>query len=339
MKLIRFLAGVVLAGAVLAMARPAEAQKTVLRIESSMPAAHTTSRAMEIFKTEVARLSRGSVEVEVSADAPVSIRETIDAVHVGNIFATWASVGANFSRLAPELSAVSLPFIYENYDQARRSVAGRVGTLITTKLEAKGFIVLAWMELGAMQVSNSKRPLKTLEDFKDLKIRVLPNATHLAAFQAIGARPVAMDLKEVGDALRQGDVDGQELDYSLMYAKKYFQNQRYLSDTNHFMDFIGLVANRKAFMSLDLSQQKAVREAAAIAAVQQHKMSTEDQAVALMALKQEGLQFDPLPRETRVALRRATAGIVDDVRKWVGADVVNDVLAANRVAVSKSGRR
>jgi TRAP-type C4-dicarboxylate transport system substrate-binding protein len=234
---------------------------------------------------------------------------------------------------------VSLPFIYENYDQARRSVAGRVGSLITTKLEAKGFIVLAWMELGAMQVSNSKRPLKTLDDFKDLRIRVLPNATHLATFQAIGARPVAMDLKEVGDALRQGDIDGQELDYSLMYAKKYFENQKYLSDTNHFMDFIGLVANRKAFMSLDPSQQKAVREAAAIAAVQQHKMSTEDQAAALAALKQEGLQFDPLPPETRVALRRKTAGIVDDVRKWVGADVVNDVLAANKVAVSKGGRR
>jgi tripartite ATP-independent transporter DctP family solute receptor len=325
--------------AVLAVAGAAQAQKTVLRIESSMPAAHTTSKAVEIFKAEVARLSRGTIEVEVSADAPYSIRETIDAVHTGNIFATWASVGANFSRLAPELAAVSLPFIFENYDEARRSIASRVGTLITTKLEAKGFIVLAWMELGALQVSNSKRPLRTLDDFKDLKIRVLPNATHLATFQAIGARPVAMDLKEVGAALRQGDVDGQELDYSLMYAKGLFENQKYLSDTAHFQDFIGLVANKKAFMSLDPSQQKAVREAAAIAAAQQHKMSTEDQAAALAVLKEKGLQFDPLPPETRVALRRATAGIVDDVKKWVGADVVNEVLAANKVPAGKGARR
>jgi TRAP-type transport system periplasmic protein len=339
MKLIRSLAGAALAAAVVAIAPPAEAQGTVLRIESSMPAGHPTSKSMEIFKTELTRLSRGSIEAEVSADSPYSIRETIDAVHVGKIFATWASLGANFSRLAPEISAVTLPFIFENYDQAKRAVAGHVGTLITTKLEAKGFIVLAWMELGALHVSNSKRPLKTLDDFKDLKIRVLPNATHLATFQAMGARPVAMDLKEVGAALQQGDVDGQELDYSLTYAKKYFENQKYLSDTGHFLDLIVLVANKRAFVSLDPNQQKAVRQAAAITAVQQHKISTEEQATALAALKEKGMQFDPLPPETRVALRRATAGIVDDVRKWVGADVVNEVLAAKKVPVGKGGQR
>jgi hypothetical protein len=57
------------------------------------------------------------------------------------------------------------------------------------------------------------------------------------------------------------------------------------------------------------------------------------------------MQFDPLPRETRVALRRATGSVVDDVKKWVGADVVNKVLAANRVpatvkaSVGKSSQR
>jgi hypothetical protein len=38
------------------------------------------------------------------------------------------------------------------------------------------------------------------------------------------------------------------------------------------------------------------------------------------------MQFDPLPSETRMALRRATAIVVDDVRKQIGADVVNKVL-------------
>jgi TRAP-type C4-dicarboxylate transport system substrate-binding protein len=188
MRLIRSSAGAILATAVLAIAPQAEAQIT-LRIESTIPAAHATSKSMEIFKDEVARLSLGAIEVEVVPDSPRSSRELMDGVHVGRIFATWLSVG-NFSKLVPEIAAVSLPFAFENYDQARRAIAGPVGTLITTKLEAKGFIVLAWMELGALHVSNSKRPLKTPDDFKGLKIRVLPHATHLAAFQALGARPV-----------------------------------------------------------------------------------------------------------------------------------------------------
>jgi hypothetical protein len=135
------------------------------------------------------------------------------------------------SRMVPEITAVSLPFVSDNYDQARRAIAGPVGTLISKKLEAKGFIVLAWMDLGALQVSNSTRPLRTLADFRDLRIRVLPIGTHMAVFKAIGVRPIAMELTDVAAALRQGDVDGLELDYFAIYANKYYESQRYISDT------------------------------------------------------------------------------------------------------------
>jgi TRAP-type transport system periplasmic protein len=342
MKLILSFAGAAVAATVLAVASPAA--QTTLQIESAIPAGHATSKAMDIFKDEVIRLSEGSMDVEVTKGSQRSIRELVDDVHVGHVFATWMGVGI-FSRAVPEVAAVSLPFVFKNYGQAKRVAAGPVGTLISTKLEAKGFVILAWMDLGALQVSNSKRPLKTLDDFKGLRIRVLPIGTHVAAFKALGALPVSMDLKDVGAALQQGDVDGQELDYSTMYANKYYENQKYLSDTGHFLDFHVLVANKRMFASLDPKQQKAVREAAAIAAFRQHEISTEDQVAALAWLKEKGMQFDALPPETRVALRRAMASVVNDVRKSVGADVVNKVLAANakpaasKVTVSDKGVR
>jgi tripartite ATP-independent transporter DctP family solute receptor len=338
MRLIRSFAGAALATAVLAISPPAEAQGTTLQIESNIPATHATSRAMQIFKDEVARLSGGSIDVEVSAGSPRSQKELIDGVHVGTIFAMWAGLGY-FSRLVPEIQAVSLPFIFDNYDEAMRVLAGPVGRLLATKLEAKGFTVLAWMELGELHVTNSKRPLRTVDDFKGLRLRVLPNPTHLATFQALGARPVAMDLKDVDAALQQGDIDGEEQDYDVHYSKKFYESQKYLSDTRHFLDFHFLVANKRVFTSLDPGQQKAVREAAAIAAIQQRKMATEVEATALARLKDAGVQFDPLPAATRAALRRATAGVINDVRKQVGADVVNKVLAANRLPVSENRHR
>jgi tripartite ATP-independent transporter DctP family solute receptor len=334
MELVHFFAGAVLVAAtVLVIAPPAHAEPTILRIESNLPINHASSRAMEVFKAEVARRSGGSIQIEVSAGAPGNLKEMIDAVHVGNVFATWTGIG-NFSRLVPEIAAVSLPFVYDNYDEARRAVVGPIGSLITTKLDAKGFHVLAWLDQGVLHVSNSKRPLRTLDDFKGLSIRVLPNATHLTTFQAVGARPVAMDLKDVGPAMQQGDVDGEEQDYSTTYNNMYYESQKYLSNTAHFLDFHVLVANRKAFADLDPMQQKAVREAAAIAAVQQHKMTMEDEMTALARLQEKGVQFDPLPPETRAALRRATSIVIDDVRKWVGADIVNSMLAAKRLSVS-----
>jgi hypothetical protein len=38
------------------------------------------------------------------------------------------------------------------------------------------------------------------------------------------------------------------------------------------------------------------------------------------------MQFDPLPAETREALRKASSGVVDEVRKRIGAEVVDKVL-------------
>jgi TRAP-type C4-dicarboxylate transport system substrate-binding protein len=81
-------------------------------------------------------------------------------------------------------------------------------------------------------------------------------------------------------------------------------------------------------------QQKAVREAATIAAVQQNKMLAEFEATALARMQENGMQFDPLPPETRAALRQATASVVEDAKKWVGADLVNKVLATNRAPVA-----
>src|SRR5260370_11005406 len=183
MKLIRSLAGAALATAFLAIAPPTEAQETMLNIETNLPASHATSRAMEIFKDEVARLSKSSIKVEVAAGSPRGLKELVDAVYVGSLFATPTSI-ANFSRVVPEAAALSLPFIFDNYDEALRAVDGPVGRLMATKIEAKGFTVLAWMALGEFNFTNSKRPIKTLDDFKGLRIRVLPNATHLATFQA-----------------------------------------------------------------------------------------------------------------------------------------------------------
>ncbi|MBO0752584.1 MAG: TRAP transporter substrate-binding protein DctP, partial [Bradyrhizobiaceae bacterium] len=147
-------------------------------------------------------------------------------------------------------------------------------------------------------------------------------------FQAIGAHPVAMAFADVPTALRQGDIDGLESNYAQMNMSKYYDSQKYLADTGHFMDFHVFVADKAAFASLDPGQQKAVLQAAAIAGARQHQISAEDEAAALRRLQERGMQFDPLTPATRMALRRATAGVINDVKKWVGADVVNRVLAA-----------
>ena len=140
------------------------------------------------------------------------------------------------------------------------------------RLGDKGFISMGWMELGTRHITNSQRPIKSVADLKGLKIRLQPNETHLATFRAMGANAVAMDPKELYSALEQKVIDGQENPYQIIFANRYGEVQKYLSDSAHFFDFISVVANRKQFEALKPEYQSAVRQAMAAAVAHQRKL-------------------------------------------------------------------
>jgi TRAP-type transport system periplasmic protein len=195
------------------------------------------------------------------------------------------------------------------------------------------------MELGARNVTNSRRPLRRLDDFSGLKIRMQPSEIFLATFRSLGSNPLVLDLKDLYGALQRGDIDGQENPYSVIHDNGFFETQKYLSDTGHVLDVIIFIANKQEFMALTPRHQKAIREAAAIAVARQRKMATGAEAAALAKLKEKGKQFDPLPPETRVALRRATAGVIDGARKQLGAELVDKVLMAGKVGYDEGDNR
>ena len=298
-----------------------------LRIAGNFAPDHSSSKAMEVFRSELKRLSGGGLDVDLFPGMQLGgAKENVDAVRAGTIFATW--VGAAFvSRLVPDVEAVSLPFVFEDREAALRVIDGPVGELLDRKLGDKGFKALGWMELGFRNVTNGKRPLKSLDDFKGLKLRMQPNETHLASFRALGANPVAMDVKELYSALQQGVVDGQENPYPIILTNRYFEVQKYLSDSRHFFDYIPIIANRKQFEALKPEQRNAVTEAMKAAVAAQRKAAAEEDAAALAELKAKGMEHDPLPPETRKALRQATAGVVQDVKKRIGAELVERVVA------------
>jgi tripartite ATP-independent transporter DctP family solute receptor len=313
--------------AVMSLLSPARAEPVILRISSPMGPEHSTSKAIEILKTEVVRRTHGDVDIEFTPSMQMSAKAAIDSVHSDAIFAA-VPTPAYLSRLVPEIETLNLPFVIKDAAHARRVVEGDIGKIIKAKLVAKGFYPLCWMAFGARHVTNSKRPIMTLDDFKDLKIRVQPSETYTAAFQALGARVVTMDLKDVYDGLQQGDIDGQENPYFMTYDRKFYEAQKYVSDTGHVFDYQIVVASVKALMALPPEHQKALKDAAAVATAQQWKMAAAVEEEALAGLKAKGMQFDPIPAETRVALKKAMAGVIDNAKHRLGAAFVDQVIAA-----------
>lgn len=310
----------------LGAALPAAAQQK-LQIAGNFATEHPSSVAVEqVFRKEVARLTNNQLQVDVFPAMQLGgAKENVDAVRSGTLALTW--VGAAFlSRIAPELEAVSLPFVFANRETAFRVIDGPVGHAIDKKLQDKGFLSLGWMELGMRHVTNSKGPIRTMADLKGLKVRLQPNETHLATFRALGANPVAMDVKELYSALEQRVVDGQENPYTVISASRFGEVQKYLSNSGHFFDFIAVVASKKAFEQLKPEYQKAVREAMTATIAYQRKLAAEQEAQKFAELKAK-MTYTEITPAARAEMRKATLPVIEDVKKRAGADLVNQVLA------------
>ena len=323
MPFIRLAAALALVGAL----APATAQQK-LQIAGNFATEHPSSIAVDqVFKKEVARLTNNQLQVDVFPAMQLGgAKENIDAVRSGTLAITW--VGAAFlSRIAPELEAVSLPFLFSSREQAFRVIDGPVGTAIDKKLQEKGFLTLGWMELGMRHLTNSRGPIKSMADLKGMKIRMQPNETHLATFRALGANPVAMDIKELYSALEQKVVDAQENPYTVISASRYGEVQKHLSNSGHFFDFIAVVASKRAFEQLKPEYQKAVREAMTATIAHQRKLAAETEAKVLPELKAK-MTYTEITPAALAEMRTAAAPVIDSVKKRAGAELVEQVLAA-----------
>jgi len=299
-----------------------------LRVASNFPVDHSASKALEIFKAEVEEKSNGALTVDVFPAMQLGgAAENTDQIRSGAIFAAISSI-AYFSRTVPEYEAVSLPFLFASREKAFEVIDGPVGDILDDKMAAKGLVSLGYGELGFRHVTNNRQAIKSLDDFKNMKIRLQPNEVHLETFRSIGANPVAMDVKELYSALQQGVLDGQENPYNIISTRKFNEVQTYLSDTGHFFDFINAAANKRTFDRMSSEHQTIVREAMTAAMMWQRKEAESLDQSYRERLIAAGMEFTPLPDDTRVALREQTKGVVDTIKKRVDPALIDKVLAA-----------
>lgn len=308
------------------------AQEVTLRASGSFQPGHSSSLAMERFRDSVVEKTNGEVRIDLfPANQLGGAEQQVDQVRRGSIFMSWS--GPSFwARVVPELEALSLPFVLPDPESAFKLVDGPVGEQLEEKLEERGVVVLGWGDLGARHVTNSRRALKTIEDFDGLKIRMQPNEVHLRTFRALGANPAPLDIAELFSALQQGVMDGQENPYSIILTNRFQEVQDHLSDTAHFYDYVVFLANQEEFDKLKPEYQEAIRTSMAEAIEWQRQENGEANAKALEELKAAGMTFTPVSDELRKAMRERTSGIVDETRERLGSDFIDLVLREVGVA-------
>lgn len=189
------------------------------------------------------------------------------------------------SAWVPEGQVFDLPYLVQTRDQGLALLNGPIGDWWRETLRQRtGVRSLGFLDYGFRQVYNKIRPIKTPEDLKGLKLRVLENPTYIATYRTFGVKATPMAYGEVYTALQQGVIDGGEANAQGYVHDKFFEVAKFFSYTSATYNPITFLINDNLYMSFPPEIRKAIDESAKEALEYQKQVARrlEDEAVETM---------------------------------------------------------
>ena len=188
--------------------------------------------------------------------------QMLPALQAGSIGGLVMPTGF-MSTVVPELSLFDLPFLTPG-EPARITAFARQSKAAERMKEVaatRGILVLGYHGIGP-QSFLTKFPVKTLEDIKGKKIRVIPSPPRVGAYQDWGAVPRPMELGEVYTSLQQGTIDGMENPPDVIFRMKHHEVARFYTITEHFSFMSAVVVSKRLFDGQPKDVQDAIVKAA-----------------------------------------------------------------------------
>ncbi len=161
---------------------------------------------------------------------------------------------ANFDS---RFNVVSLPYLFDDYDAIDTAFAGKGGDEMEKVLAEYGIHLMGIGDNGYRQITNSKHPVKSADDLKDIKMRICSNDLCAEFYREWGCNATAMNWSETYTGLQQGTIDGQENPETSIDSASVQDVQKYFSQWNAYYDCIFFGINEKVYNQFT-DEQKAV---------------------------------------------------------------------------------
>lgn len=205
----------------------------------------------------IAKATDGRLKVELHPSL-VKAPEMPAAVRDGRLDSV-AMIHAFMSGTAPTLSAGELPGMFWDIDDYKKALDAFL------KEESKQIWAAQFngvlLAQGAFDriVIMSNKPLRKIEDFKGLKIRI-PGAVAARLMVSLGARPVTVAFPEIAPALSSGVVDAVMTDAGTSFGMGFYNITKYMHVWRSGVVSWAVVANKDAWAKLPPDLQKAVAD-------------------------------------------------------------------------------
>jgi tripartite ATP-independent transporter DctP family solute receptor len=322
----RLAAGLAILGVALAVgASPA----SIRAAEFDLVEAHTTTQdhpytlGMVRYAQLVRERTGGRVAIQIHHSRQLGDeRQVVEGLQLGTLQLTVTSTGP-LGGFVPEMNVLDLPFLFRDANHAYRVLDGEIGQNLLAKFEAVGIKGLAFWENGFRHITTAKRPVERPADLKGLKIRVMENRVHQAAFRQLGADAIPMAWGEVFTSLQQGLLDAQENPIPIVTTFKLYEVQKYLALTAHVYSPAPLLMSKKSWDRMPPELRKILAETALEVGKVQRQLNRSQEQKQLGELKAKGMTIVEEP--DRGAFREAMRPVLERFQPQLGAALIQRI--------------
>ncbi|WP_199880773.1 TRAP transporter substrate-binding protein [Bacillus massiliglaciei] len=278
---------------------------------------------VQAFGEELEKLSDGRLTIKSHHNNSLGgEREVVEGMSINSIDLGITSTGP-LGGFVPEYFMFDMPYLFNDYEHAYAVLDSEIGEELAQKLEEQANVkVLAWMENGFRNETNSIRPIHTPKDLKGIKHRTQESEVQVDTWKALGTNATPMAWPEVYTALQQGVMESQENPLPTIYDVKFFEVQEHLAMTKHVYSPAPLMMSKQLFESLSEKDQKLVLKAAQAALPIQRKASQEQAEEMKRKLEEEGMKV------TEPDLESFKQAVEPVYKKWapqIGEEMIEKV--------------
>ena len=338
MKLRRLPFMVAGATAAMAISLPAMAEK-LIKYGHYQPGKNDQPKhvAALAFKEHVEKSTNGSLKVEIYPAGQLGpAQQVMEGLRLGTVEMAVVHDGG-IPGVYKTFNIFGLPYLFNDHAHAYAVLDGQFGKDLAEDMRKRtGIRLAAYADNGIRHFTNSKRPIRTPDDMKGLKMRVQPSPVFVKLVESLGASPTAIDWGELPAALAQGTADGQENGVTNILAGSLFQHQKHVSLGGHVYSLHAYLINDRFYNGLSAAEKKAVDEGVLKAQKIHRDMTREQDLSAKKVLSEKGMTVTELtPTDIERFRRLAQPAVKSYLDAEVSKEWADKLLTAANAAAKK----
>lgn len=260
------------------------------------------------FAEEMDKRTDGDIKVNLFANGQLgSEQDTLNNASMGMLDLSILAIN-NITPFSPTVGVLTLPYVIHNAEEAKLLTQGEIGKeLAENTIRDAGVRILGWAYSGCRRLTNSSKPVASPADLKGLVIRVPKNEIMLASYKAWGVNPNPLAWSETFTALQQGVVHGQDNPYITIDAMKFYEVQKYITNSCYVFSLEPLVMGEGKFQSLSPEMQATVLEAGEAATEHSYEyLLAEEEGIKKSLVEKHGMTIVEPANDEKEWIEQAT---------------------------------